>query len=76
MEEYLICGNPKCRFLLSLREGSRLYSPSELPLRGCPKCGHSWSANCPFCGLPLESNVNENQPSCTHCGRSLLPEGS
>src|SRR6267378_8712402 len=49
VEEFLICKNEKCRFLVSLREGNKLLRRSEIVLSACPECNHEWSGSCPFC---------------------------
>jgi predicted amidophosphoribosyltransferase len=76
MEYFLICTNPRCRYLVNLRTGTRVLERSKLIVDECPECGHPWSANCPFCGLPLDSDTRGTPPLCTHCERSLLPEES
>jgi hypothetical protein len=74
VEPFLICTNAKCRFIVNLREGGQVLERSKLVINECPECGHPWSANCPFCGLPLDYDTCGTPPLCTHCGRSLLPE--
>ena len=74
MEEFLICENANCRFLVSLREGTRLYLRSELPLSACPECGKSWSGRCPFCDQTLDVIRRNDVPCCTHCGREFRPD--
>lgn len=76
MEFFLICSNPRCRYLINLQSGTQVLERSKLPLDECPECGHPWSGNCPFCALPLESDMRETQPICSHCGRALQPEKS
>jgi hypothetical protein len=74
VEEFLICKNEKCRFLISLREGNKLLLRSELVLNACPECSHGWSSRCPFCVQPLEVVWQSEIPYCSHCGRPLKPE--
>jgi len=74
VEEFLICSNEKCRFLLSLREGNKLWRRSELILSSCPECNHRWSSRCPFCVQPLEVSWQNKVQCCTHCSRPLQPE--
>src|SRR6267143_1319001 len=71
VEEFLICTNEKCRFLLSLREGNKLWRRSELILSSCPECNHRWSSRCPFCVQPLEVSWQNKVQCCTHCSRPL-----
>src|SRR2546426_4624097 len=49
LEEFLICTNRNCLFLVSLREGNKLLRRSDLILSACPECNHKWSGRCPFC---------------------------
>jgi hypothetical protein len=74
VEEFLICGNRECRFLISLREGNKLYRRAELILRVCPECNHEWSGRCPFCLQTLTVVWQNEVPRCSHCSRSLQPE--
>jgi predicted amidophosphoribosyltransferase len=74
MECLLICTNPKCRYLISLREGTEVLVRSKLILDECPDCGQPWSSYCPFCARPLETNLREIPHVCSHCSRALRPE--
>src|ERR1700730_1056722 len=74
VEEFMICKNGKCRFLISLREGNKLLRRAELILRTCPECNHEWSSRCPFCVQALKVIWKNKVPSCSHCGRPLQPE--
>jgi hypothetical protein len=76
MEEYLVCENPKCRFLLSLREGGRVYRRSEIPLSACPECSQKWSGHCPFCVQILEVIWRNGVACCLHCDRELRPDAN
>jgi ribosomal protein L37AE/L43A len=71
MESFLICTNPKCRYLISLRDGAHVLERSKLVLDECPECGSQWSSHCPFCHGPLEVKLHENLPHCSHCGQML-----
>ncbi len=73
MEYFLICANPKCRYLINLREGAQVLERSKLVLDECPECGHPWSSYCPFCGRPLEAIRQGNLSHCLHCNKSLGP---
>jgi hypothetical protein len=74
LEEFLICTNGNCRFLLSLREGNKVWSREELILSSCPECDHEWSSRCPFCVQILDVTWQSEIPSCAHCRRPLKPE--
>src|SRR6266850_1333998 len=74
LEEFLICKNPECRFLASLREDDKLMRRSEFIFKVCPECRQEWSGHCPFCVQPLEVVWLDKVPSCSHCGRALQPE--
>jgi ribosomal protein L37AE/L43A len=76
MESFLICTNPKCRYLVNLRDGAQVLERSKLILDECPECGSQWSSHCPFCDKPLEVMLHENLPHCSHCGCSLQAEAS
>ena len=74
MERYLICENPRCRFVLDLGE-LRLNGavpPRLKPLLSkCPDCGRPWSGKCPFCVQPLEVAWHSDLPHCSHCRGKL-----
>ena len=74
MENFLICENAKCRFVIDLREGGSLLSRSQIVLNECPECGHAWSTICPFCSHPLEVELPGGLPHCSHCNRKLQAE--
>src|ERR1700676_954582 len=74
LEEFLICKNCKCRFLVSLREDNKLLPGEELFLSVCPECNHEWSGRCPFCDQTLEVIWQTKVPCCLHCNRPLRPE--
>jgi ribosomal protein L37AE/L43A len=71
MELFLLCTNPKCRYLVSLRDGGQVLERSKLVFDECPKCGHRWTSQCPFCDKPLEVTLHEKLPQCSHCGHTL-----
>jgi len=68
---FLICVNPRCRFLTDLRPGGAGPSRAEAGLNGCPECGHEWSCHCPFCGQQLKVIWRNESPYCSHCIRAL-----
>src|SRR5882762_1120869 len=74
VEEFLICRNRECRFLISLREGDKLLSYADLIFSLCPECNHEWSGCCPFCLRTLLVVWKNKVPCCSHCSRSLEPE--
>src|SRR5260370_24539259 len=74
VEEFLICKNWECRFLISLREGNKLLRPADLIFVVCPECNHEWSGRCPFCLQTLKVIWQNKVPSCAHCSRPLQPE--
>jgi hypothetical protein len=74
VEEFLICKNRECRFLISLREGGKLLRREDLILSACPECSHEWSSRCPFCLQTLKVNWQNGVPCCSHCSRPLQPE--
>src|SRR5580704_11008549 len=74
LEEFLICTNSGCRFLLSLREGNKLLRRADLILSSCPECDHEWSGRCPFCVRLLDVSWHREIPCCAHCQKALKPE--
>lgn len=74
VEEFLICRNRECRFLISLWDGNKLVRRVDLILSVCPECAHEWSSRCPFCLQTLTVVWQNNVPSCSHCRKSLQPE--
>jgi hypothetical protein len=74
LEEFLICTNPDCRFLVSLRDGSQLLRRADLILSTCPECNHEFSSRCPFCDLTLDVKWLSQVPCCANCSRPLKPE--
>ena len=74
MENFLICENAKCRFVIDLREGGTLLSRSQILLNECPECGHPWSTECPHCSEPLDVALVTGLPHCSHCHRKLHAE--
>ena len=73
MDPFLICANPRCRFVLDLQEGlnGRVLARNEMFLNECPECGGAWSANCPFCVQRLAIEWRNELPHCLHCSRKL-----
>jgi hypothetical protein len=74
LEEFLICENPECRFLTSLRQGDKLLRREDLVFSVCPNCDHNWSGLCPFCFHTLSVRWQGKVSWCTHCNTALLPE--
>src|ERR1700676_4903750 len=73
LEEFLICTNKNCRFLVSLRDGDKLLRRSELVLSACPECAQKWSGRCPFCDRTLDVAMRSQIPCCAHCSKPLKP---
>jgi hypothetical protein len=74
MPRYLICDNPRCRFVLDLQVSGKQLRLSRLPLSDCPECGSEWSASCPFCVQPLNLAWRDQRPHCARCDRRFLAE--
>jgi hypothetical protein len=70
MECFLICTNPRCRFIVNLREGAQVLERSKLVIDECPECGHPWSSHCPYCGRPLEATQRGDFYHCLNCKES------
>jgi len=75
LENFLMCTNPKCRFIVNLREGAQVLERSKIVIDECPECGSKWSSYCPFCEQPLEVVCRGGLSFCVRCNRSLQPEG-
>jgi ribosomal protein L37AE/L43A len=73
MEHFLICTNPRCRYIVDLREGAQVLERSNLIIAECPECGLPWSSLCPFCGRQFEAIRRGNLSYCSHCGKELAP---
>ena len=74
MHHFLICGNPRCRFVLDLPGSGKPLRRSRVVLSECPECGSGWSANCPFCIQPLSLAWRGQLPHCAHCHRRFHAE--
>src|SRR5437773_415906 len=73
LESFLICSNPKCRYLVDLKEGTQVLDRASLIIEECPECGYPWSNSCPFCGRRLKATRRGNISCCSHCKEKLLP---
>ena len=40
LESFLICSNPKCRYLVDLKEGTQVLDRASLIIEECPECGY------------------------------------
>ena len=69
MENFLICGNASCRFVLDLSEMRKPLRSSRFLLNECPECGSQWSAKCPFCSQPLSIIWHGHRAHCSQCQR-------
>jgi hypothetical protein len=66
MTRFLICENPKCRFILDSHIDGHSVSGAQLIVKNCPVCGGGWSSTCPSCGQALAVKVLGGLPH-THC---------
>ena len=66
MNQFLICENAKCRFLLDRRLNGRSMDGVRTIVKNCPDCGGGWSSTCPTCGQALAVKVTGGQahPVC------------
>lgn len=69
MQNFLICGNPSCRFVLDLRGAAKPLRRTRTVLNACPECGSAWLATCPFCVRPLNVTWSGHRSHCAHCHR-------
>jgi len=74
MQHFMVCENPKCRFILDRRLNGTSTDGVLRVLRKCPDCGHAWSSNCPFCSQSLEMKFVAGTPRTVCCGQPLRPE--
>jgi len=73
-EQFLLCIDPKCRYIVDLRaETTEITGPPDLQ-RKCPKCGHLLSGRCPSCFQQLDIVWRDNLPLCSCCNQTLQPE--
>ena len=71
MENFLICGNPSCRFVLDLQEVRKPVTRLGKLLAECPECASQWSATCPFCAETLSIIWHGHHAVCAHCHRQF-----
>jgi hypothetical protein len=69
MERFLICNNPKCRFVLDRRIDGKSLDGAQFILKNCPVCGGDWSSTCPSCALPLAMKLVDDLPQSVCCDR-------
>lgn len=67
MDRFLVCDNPKCRFILDRRLNAKSLDGAQSILKKCPSCGGSWSSSCPSCGQPLAVKSVHGLPHITCC---------
>jgi len=72
MKHYLICENPKCRFVLDRRINGKSLDGAHLVLRKCPGCGGAWSSTCPACRQTLAIRMVGGLPHLVCCDRKPL----
>ena len=71
MPNFLVCGNPACRFVLDLQEAKKPLRHSHPLLNECPECGSQWSVTCPNCTAPLSVMWRGHHAVCAHCHRQF-----
>lgn len=69
MNRFLICDNPKCRFMLDRRLNGQSLDGVQSILKNCPSCGADWSSNCPSCGQALAVKLIDGLPHSSCCER-------
>jgi hypothetical protein len=71
MDNYLICANPSCRFVLDRRLNGRSPARPQPILKKCPACRSGWSFTCPFCSQALAIKFVHGLVHSACCGRRL-----
>jgi hypothetical protein len=69
MERFLICNNPRCRFVLDRHINGKSLDGAHLILKRCPACGGAWSTTCPSCAQALAVRMVDSLPHSVCCGR-------
>lgn len=69
MERFLICKNPKCRFVLDRHIDGKSLDGAHLILTKCPACGETWSTTCPSCARALAVKIVDGLPHSVCCDR-------
>ncbi len=67
MERFLVCDNPKCRFVLDRRINGKFVDGAHLILKKCPACGGGWSSTCPSCTQALAVKLVGGLPYSVCC---------
>lgn len=67
MAHFLICDNPRCRFIMDLRVNGRTLNGTQFIVKKCPACGGNWSANCPSCNQALAVRLIGGLPHSVCC---------
>lgn len=67
MDHFLICDNPRCRFILDRRLNGKSLDGPQFILKKCPSCGGSWSSTCPSCGQALAVKLVDGLPHISCC---------
>jgi len=67
MNNFVICGNPKCHFVFDPRINGKSSNGPRLALKSCPACGGAWSSACPSCGQELAMKLVGGLPYSTCC---------
>ena len=76
MARFLICDNPKCRYLMDLRVNGRTLNGTQFIVKKCPECGGNWSKTCPSCGQPLAVKMHAGLPYPVCCERKPMARAS
>ena len=71
MENFLVCGNPSCRFVLDLQGVRKPLRRSQSLFKECPECGSSWLAACPYCTEALGVTWRGHHAVCARCHRQF-----
>jgi hypothetical protein len=74
MNNFLVCENPVCRFILDRRINGEFLDGVQHFLGQCPECGSGWSSTCPFCGVAFTVKFVDGLPQSACCSRRLYPQ--
>ena len=75
MENFLICDNRECRFILDQRLNGESVDGGLRILRKCPECGSTLSSKCSVCSKELAVKFVAGVPRSQCCGQRLPAEG-
>jgi hypothetical protein len=74
MNHFLVCENPRCRFILDRRVNGQSLDGARKILKECPACGGNWSSSCAFCGRVLIVSFVNGLPHTACCRHKLRAE--